>query len=206
MKSVIFDLDGTIVDTSKDVLDAFRLSFDKFNLPHSGLARNVIGPPAIDIIKNVTNCDDSIAKEVLSEFRSIHDRSLLECSSLMPNAKSTIVSLVNLGIRVCIATNKPRSGTLNILRKFNIIDYFDNIVCLSDPGIFSKYDAVMANIAGDLKECYMVGDAVGDINAANKSGVVSVAYTLGFGNTSELLAALPKFVISDLSDLISIVN
>lgn len=209
MKCVIFDLDGTLVDTAPDVCLALNLAFDYYGIAHANVIKSMIGPPAIEIIKKcaIGEHDINVYTLILNKFREIHDNSQLDLTKAMPNASQIIEILNHESYGVAIATNKPRSGVNNILKKFFPDTKFCSISCLGDKDVSSKFESIRSVVTGTrYYEYTMVGDTVGDILSAKENLITSVAYLNGYGSNKELYDLSPDYLINDLIELRTILQ
>lgn len=204
---VIFDFDGTILNSSGNVLLELRSAIEKNGLvvPKT-FDEIVIGPPMPQIIAGLfPEIDRNTINGILVDFRAAHDVSLLKNSTLYANVVKLFHALRNKGARLFIATNKPRAGLVNAINRFGLNNIFLDFSCFGDEGIRTKSDSVrllIENYQIDPKSAWMVGDAKSDIHAGKENGLFTIAHINGYSSESELLSAEPNLCIKKYSELI----
>ncbi|NQW58323.1 MAG: HAD family hydrolase [Polynucleobacter sp.] len=204
---MIFDFDGTILDSSGNVLLELRSSIEKNGLKVPASFDNVvIGPPMPQIIEGLfPGIDQKKLDSILFDFRVAHDSSLLENSVLYPNVVELLHALRNKGARLFIATNKPRAGLVNAIHRMGLYEIFVAFSCFGDEGIQSKLDSVRLLIKDykiDPKKAWMVGDAKSDIYAGKENDLFTIAHIRGYSSESELRSSEPNLCIEKYSELI----
>ncbi|MCQ2958394.1 MAG: HAD hydrolase-like protein, partial [Candidatus Gastranaerophilales bacterium] len=126
----IFDLDGTLVNSSKEVLLCFDKAFQKANYPidYARLNTNVIGPPLYDIVKLIAPelKDDVKINEIIKYYEELYDYDDNDISSTYDGVIDLLNSLKYEGKKLYIATYKPITPTMRILNKFKL-NMFDDI-------------------------------------------------------------------------------
>ena len=204
---VIFDFDGTILNSAGNVLLELRSAIEINGLPiPRAFDEVVIGPPMPQIIAGLfPGIDEKKIGSILSDFRDAHDNSLLEKSFLYPSIFNLLLALKSRNVRLFIATNKPRAGLLNAVQRFNLSNMFDAFACFGDEGVKTKADSVrllINNYQIRVSSAWMVGDAKTDISAGQENGLFTIAHMQGYSAREELLGVLPDLCIEDYSDLI----
>jgi phosphoglycolate phosphatase len=190
LSTVFSDLDGTLVDTSADVLDAFALAFQENDLGHFPFDRSCIGPPAITIIRAaLPQCHGNIHSKVLESFRKHHDSSNLTKSRLFPGVDQTILRLKDAGIKFFVITNKPRAGIINCVERLRLPVEVKNCFSVGDFFTQNKTELI-ATVLSEKKldpcDVIMVGDTDEDITSALKNDVKPIYCSYGFGNPTTL--------------------
>lgn len=202
IENYIFDLDGTIIDSSKEVLLCFEKAFEKANYPidKSRLTQNVIGPPLKEILKLIApdlNDEGTIDKIILN-FRELYDYDKNDISELYQGMFEFLLSLKKQGKKLFIATFKPNKPTLRIVKQFNL-NMFDDIYTIDK---FGKH-VTKAQMIEDIIDKYnlkkentvMIGDAASDIMAAKLVGIKCIGVLWGYEkNKKSLKENADKFV------------
>jgi 2-phosphoglycolate phosphatase len=193
---VIFDLDGTLADTSEDIAASMTRTLTSLGLP---------APPAREIIDGVgwgaevlsravlDPADLPRAGEVLAAFRADYHDQLAVNTRLYPGIRELLVALRGAGIAIAVATNKPGDLTREVLRQLQVFALFDHVVGPED--VTHKKPAPDA-IEELCRRCEvpasataMVGDMETDIDAARAAGVTAVLLTFSdFRRDAELPA------------------
>ncbi len=214
-KAVLFDLDGTLVDSVPDLAAAIDLALMDAQLPIAGEknVRDWVGNGAQVLVfravsaawkvfsaQNVDVTDDEKhAKEALVYERFLYHYGHLpeskQSSCLYDGVYQLLSLLSSRGIKLALVTNKPAQFTPAILRQFALDDFFDVVVCgdtleCKKPSPGPLLYAV--NQYGfEVEQCVMVGDSKNDIQAAKacKMKSISVAWGYNYSEDPKLLAA-----------------
>lgn len=198
--SLIFDLDGTIIDSGPDILRCFNRAVRQVLAPkRCRSARKYIGLSVKDMAKALyPSASDSQVAEVVRLFRECYDSGKYPGTNVFPGAKRVLNQLAAGGIKLFLVTNKPWSATEKILRQFGL-DLFEEVICPRAGGVLqSKAEMVRGLIAGRglvKSRTLMIGDAAPDVQAAvlNKVGVILMRH--GYG-----LATVPDRSVKRLRD------
>ena len=186
-KIVIFDLDGTLLDTSEGVLSSVRYVIKKKGLEalDDAVLRTFIGPPIQRRFKEIYQFEDEEIAEMASMFRNHYkDIDLLKAKPY-EGLYRTLKELYDKRISIAVATYKRQDYTDTIMHHFKIDEYTDNIYGSDFEGKYSKKDIISLclNHAGivDLGEALMIGDTENDAIGAEELGVDFLAVKYGFG-------------------------
>ena len=190
---VLFDLDGTLLDSTSQISEAVALTRQKLQLPSANMKylHSVIGLPAEYLFGDLSLQDNEIVSAVKS-FRMYLENLKLDASSLFESSTDLLYSLRTKGIRLAVATNKPSHLATKALLDSGILGYFDFIVGAED--LPHKPSPAILNRAIDLLKsnpqvALMVGDRSEDIHAAKAAGVHSFGIAQGPHSSAELLNA-----------------
>lgn len=200
-KTVLSDLDGTLVDTSEDVLRAFVCAFKENNLGPFPFDSSCIGPKAIEIIRAaLPNHHESIRDHVLKSFRRHHDSSDLSNSRLFEGVEETILKLKSEGINFYVVTNKPKSGVLNCINRLQLPLKIEDCFSVGDFGTQDKshlIGEILSKKELDHRNVVMVGDTVEDIISAQNNKLQAIYCRYGFGgfnpSSNEVIATVSRF-------------
>src|ERR1700751_1366947 len=213
--TVIFDLDGTLVDSAPDLIATLNTVFAGEGLPPVpyDIARNLVGGGARSLIERSLRADgrklataevDRLVKEFIAHYAShIADR-----SRAFPSLESALDELGAGGCRLAVCTNKLEWLSVRLLDALGLSKRFAAICGADTFGLQKPHpDLLRRTIAradGELAHAVMVGDSISDIATARAAGVPVVAVDYGYAETpvSELG---PDRVISALAELPSAV-
>ena len=207
-KAVLFDLDGTIVDSSEGILKATKETLEKLgtDIPTDDQIRSCIGPPIGETLGTMLGFSEMDKTRFYEVFRPIYrDKYLFQCS-LYPDVVSLLRELRINGCLIGIATNKRIDTTKLLLNHLGIIDLFDVIVAQDRDEIRNKSDMILDSLSNLKVECgnaVMIGDAQNDLDAAMNAGVdfIGVRYGFGFKNPIDNNIKLVDSIV-DLSELL----
>ena len=212
IENIIFDLDGTLVDSLPGIEYASRCAID-FVCPPGGPLdmRQLIGPPIGDIFLRIfPDIDGNKLAALVKEFRKAYDSDGFRKTVLFDGVQETLTELGTLGIRSYLATSKPQLPTLKILDLLKIRNHFVDVVCPDSriPSFGSKSEAmagIIAKYGPDQGKTLSVGDTNNDKAAAINCGIRFAAAAYGYGDWEEDAAGI-DFRMNSLPDLIAIVQ
>jgi len=192
--NIMFDFDGTLVDTSEGIIKCMHYAFDKLHRERvsDDEIQQIIGPPLNEMCRILLRTtDDEIISKAVFYFRERYAKEGLNELQLYPGVREMIRSLKSLDKSILIVTSKPTQYTEIILNDFKIKEYFDEIngVELHEKSL-SKSERLMNLINEkkmDRKSVVMVGDRPEDMLAAKFSNVFSIGVTYGYGREEDLI-------------------
>ena len=190
MKAILFDLDGTLLDTTDGVLEsaiyaARHLGYPE--LPHDIMLK-FVGPPIQNSFIKYYNCDETKAQEAANIFRQYYkDKALLK-ADYYDGIIEVLKELKVSGKKIAVATYKREDYAITILRHFGITEYCDSMHGADNFNKLTKADIV--NICIDelnepKEEVVLIGDTEHDATGAAKAGVSFLGVTYGFGFKTE---------------------
>lgn len=212
IENIIFDLDGTLVDSLPGIEYASRCAVDSV-CPYRGSfeLRPFIGPPIRDIFHRIfPDIEGNVLESLVKEFRKAYDNGGWQQTVLFDGVKDTFIKLENLKIRNYLVTSKPNLPTEKILDLLKIRNHFVDVVCPDSiiPSFPSKSDAMVCLIAKhglDHERTLSVGDTNEDKVAAKTCGIRFVAASYGYGHFEEDSASV-DFKMNTIPDLLEIVR
>ena len=203
----IFDLDGTIVNSSEEIIRCLKQAFCNANIAvaEEKLSSDIIGPPIRQIIKFVLeNIDETSLQAVISNFRKIYDYDTEDVSFLYEGVFKTLESLKASGKRLFVATFKPNVPTIRLMKLLDL-NMFEAAYTVDYPGKFSTkteiVNALISKYGLDKNKTVMVGDASSDMIAAKENGILGVGALWGYGSDKSLLKEHADLVIERIEDL-----
>ncbi|MEE1186707.1 MAG: HAD-IA family hydrolase [Acutalibacteraceae bacterium] len=211
-KNAIFDLDGTIVDSSPGIYESVRYALDKMGIENydESLLKNFIGPPLTYSFSRYFNMSEADADKAVVFYRENYSVSGVNKTSLYEGMKDLLSGLKQKGIRLYIASSKPQIFVEKVLADHNLTDYFDFIAGATfDKTRNSKTDVLKylidkTNI--DVRASIMIGDRFHDIEGAHNLNMKCAAVLFGFGNKEEFLEYKADYIAKDCSDLYKIIT
>jgi phosphoglycolate phosphatase len=194
--TILFDLDGTLVDTAPDLMGAHNYVMKKFGYSSKSVEdiRNLVGKGASVLIgrsiwgsakkefSKVT--DDKIKKEMVKEFISYYGKNIVNQSKLIRGVKEFLDWAKSNNISMGVCTNKQEHLAVDLLKKIKIYDYFEYVAggntfdyCKPDPRHLTNIIEIMG---GEIKKSLMFGDSENDADAAKSAGIPMILIEDGY--------------------------
>lgn len=206
-KLIVFDLDGTLVDTRKDI----ALTFKEL-LFHAGLGevddktiKAAIGGGARNAVIKLTGFEGELLDQYEQMFYTIYNKLCAENTTVYEGGRELVGRLKDQGKILAIVTMKVRIPTLRILERHGLLSMFDDVISFEDvedrkPNPSSFYWLLSKH---DIKaeDALMIGDTTTDMRYAKNAGVDVVAAKYGYGITSDILELNPDYEIDSLDEL-----
>ncbi|MCQ2387367.1 MAG: HAD family hydrolase [Clostridia bacterium] len=213
-KLVIFDLDGTIIDSVSDIADSINVMLKKYNYPLRTLEeiKHFIGNGAKNIV--IKSIGEKISEEKLSEclnyYNEVYRSSGSPKTKVYDGVKEVIVELKNRGYKVAILSNKPQLNTNDVYKRYLASIQFDmvvgqseNVKCKPDP---SATLFIMKSLNVSPINTYFVGDGETDVLTSNNAKVNGISVLWGYRSKEELEQVGAKLFAYNPKDLLSIIK
>ena len=202
--TVLFDLDGTLVDTAPDLMLAHNHVMKKFGYPTKSTEeiRNLVGKGAGALIGRSiwgqakkefhSVIDLKIKDEMSKEFVNYYGKNIINESTLIKGVKDFLIWCKDQNISMAVCTNKQEHLSNDLLKKIGIYDFFE-YVAGSDTFDYCKPDprhltSVVEILDGDVNKTIMIGDSETDANAAKAAEIPVILLENGYTekNTTEI--------------------
>lgn len=208
-RHIVFDLDGTLADSSRGILWSFRATLDEIGLEARPEAlAQLIGPPLGDSFR-ILGVEESEIDEVVALYRGYYARRGVFEARLYDGIADLLDQLGERGVRLAVATAKRVDFAEQMLGALGVAHHFDHIAGASvDLRVTAKYD-IMAlvfhqwSLEGD-RDVWMIGDRHYDMVAARRHGVSAVGALWGFGGAEELTTAGAHWLVSSPQRLLEV--
>lgn len=205
IKLVIFDLDGTLLDTSEGIKSSVKYVIEKYNLPipTENILNKFIGPPVQDSFKHLYNLSDEKSSAMAALFREQYKSVDLFKAKPYDNVVDVLKYLQSNGVKTAVATYKREDYTKLLLDHFGLSKHLD-IICGSDfDGKLKKKDIIVNAINKSgfaIKDAIMVGDTLLDAEGASIIGMdfIAALYGFGFKNIKEVSEIQSVYAIDDI--------
>ncbi len=194
--TIIFDLDGTLVDTAPDLLNAHNHVMKKFGYSSRNLdeIKNLAGKGAAVMIgrsiwesakKEFSSIDDQKTKnEMIDEFINYYGKNIVVKSKLINGVYEFLKWAKSKNISMGVCTNKQEHLAVDLLKKIKIYDFFEYVAgrntfeyCKPDPRHITNMIKIMN---GNVKKSLMVGDSENDAEAAKSAGISMILLENGY--------------------------
>ena len=207
-ENYIFDLDGTVINSSKEVLNCFDYAFKKagYKINYNRLNPDVIGPPLKDIVKTIAPelNDEQKIEEIISYYEEIYDYDENDVTVIYEGISDIIKNLKKHNKKLFIATYKPTKPTMRLLKKFNLT-MFDDVYTIDKFGKhITKTDMIediIQKYGIDKNQTVMIGDATSDMLAAKEAKVFALGVMWGYGTDKTGLINNADKIINNIDEL-----
>ena len=197
--AVLFDLDGTIVDSAPGITATLAATFERMGLPVPTPAELLayVGPPILDSFRDLAHFDAATSQRALDIYRGLYLESGVFDATVYPGLEHVLRTIHEAGIPLSLATSKPETPATLVLTHYGLTGYFDELTGASDDEVRSKKSDVVAEAlrrlavgGADLSHPVMVGDRIHDIEGAAEHGVPTIYVTWGYGAPAETAGAI----------------
>lgn len=205
-KLLIYDLDGTLVDTREDIVRSVLHMQSEMNVPpmsHEEIQAHV-GRGLYPLMSGTLRTSDKKTLEKGGKiYRAYYSRHMLDHSALYPEARNFLENYKDR--KQAVVTNKPNPFSEEILTHLGVADYFVKIIAGDDEHP-KKPDpaAVLALLKQENirpEEALFIGDSLIDLETARNSGIEIAVISHGFGREDELKSAAPDLLVKDFARL-----
>lgn len=193
LKSIFFDLDGTLTDTGEGVINCAELALTRLGIPLPSRTelRTFVGPPLRESFARAGVPADQI-EEAMAIYRSRYNPIGIFENTPYPGIGQLLARLKDDGHRLYVATSKPEEMALRILDRFELAPYFERICGATLDKARDSKAAVIAYLldqAGSQENVVMVGDTAYDVIGASAHGIPTIGVTWGYGKAQDILDA-----------------
>ena len=194
--TILFDLDGTLVDTAPDLMRAHNHVMKKFGYPTKSTEeiRNLVGQGAgVMLGRSIWGQakkefgkvqDDKIKKEMVKDFVDFYGKNIVNESTLINGVREFLIWSKKNDISMAVCTNKQEHLAVDLLKKIGIYNFFEYVAghntfdyCKPDP---RHLTSVIDILDGDIKKTLMIGDSETDANAAKSAGIPVILLEDGY--------------------------
>lgn len=209
IKLLIFDLDGTLIDSLPDLVDAANHMRDSFGLPQFNPeeVRRLVGQGARSLVERaLPGLAPEQVEKGLERFLAYNLAHIADKTRLYPGVVETLQALEGAGYALCVLSNKNVALCREVLSRLGIERFFPS-VCGADSLPFRKPSpepvlALLRQYGVAAGECVLIGDSINDIAAGQGAGVVTVGCSYGYGELSELSGA--DYQVDDFQSLLNL--
>ena len=200
---MVFDLDGTLIDSMQDLTVAINAMRTHYGLPEvdRATATTFVGNGAVNLVKRALGSCGADFDEALKYYRDYYAGHQLVYTKLYPGVAEGLAELKRAGVVLTVATNKPSSDAVAILKALGVMDELaavsggDAGVPLKPaPDVLLKFKERFG-----ARECWMVGDHYTDLEAGCRAGFYRVHAKYGFGQPRE---EVPDLAVDSFAALV----
>lgn len=208
LKTALFDLDGTLIDSIPLIRLSFEYTFDKLGIPWGkGEVLKTIGLPLRDVAAYYAGERAEDFLDIYVKFQQENQEKLLKA---YPKAQDTLIYLQNKGYHTGVFTSKRRKATKVSLSLTGLDSYLDTVITVEDIKR-PKPDPDGINMALEIlktspTKAVYIGDSIYDIQTGKNAGVATIAVTWGIATENELQNTQPDFLVKTWDQLLQAIE
>ncbi len=208
-KTLLFDLDGTLIDSKPGIQTAMRKALDAESVPYTQeILDQIVGPPFRISMRDFFKIhDEDLVEKLVSIYRGNYQAGDWRDCSIYPGVVDMLVALKEAGYVLGLATSKPLKYTTTIMNELDLSKHFDFVGGSKGDSINELKTDVINMVLGklgvtDLDSVLMIGDRLYDVEGAKSSGVDSLGVLWGYGDKDELSSHGATFICESPSQII----
>ena len=211
IKGVLFDLDGTLVNTTPLILESFRHTFRQFGMPVPSDSELVAGFGLPMRTAVTAYMPDEMADEFCDAYRAYQRTRHDELIEGIDGVGETLSSLKQSGIKMAVVTSKKRPAAIRDLGCYDLVEYFDTIIacddCAENKPLPGPSLMALKRLGLNGADCLAVGDSPYDLQSARAAGcqTAAVRYT-SFDWNFILNEGKPDYVLNKMTDLLTLID
>lgn len=215
-KLLIFDLDGTLIDSVPDLAKAInftlkQLDRDQFS---ENIIRKWVGNGAVTLVKRAlsgdvnisSSLDNKLHEKAITIFLDYYSKHLCDNTKMYKNVQETLSILKNRGYILTIVTNKPYDFIKPILKTLEIEDLFEYYIGADSLDVKKPHPKPLLHVCETfnitIDKALMIGDSKNDILSANSANIDSIGVTYGYNYNEDISFFNPNIVVDNFEDIL----
>ena len=210
IKGVVFDFDGTLLDSMKIIFEALNEALSKRNLQKISLdlLGRMAGRTLSDIIKAKMHVPEQTIEAIEKDLFKAYVNFCRTSCQLLPNVENTLKTLKSKHVKLGLLTTTPREPLKVAVRRLAIGNYFDIMLAKEDAKSKPDPDGlnqIITEFGVSRDECLYVGDSPIDILTGRAAGIRTIAVTTGLATVEQLKENAPYDIITNLEQLLMLI-
>lgn len=208
--SLLFDLDGTLIDSGEGIMSCAALALNRLGLPvpPPDELRTFVGPPLSESFPRF-GCTPQQTEEAITIYRQRYNTVGKFEGFPYPGIAQLLSRLKDVGCRLYVATSKPEPVSVEILHHFGLADYFDRIAGAAldkSRGTKAEVIAYLLREVGPLERPLMIGDTAYDVLGAARHGIPTAGVDWGYGTVESMRQAGAAAIVSSVDELFALIT
>ena len=207
---ILFDLDGTLLNTEEGISKCVRYALEKFGIQEEDQKkiRRFIGPPLFDSFQREYGFSEEDSWKAVAYYRERYDDiGVWECK-LYPQVEETLQKLSEQGYRIGVASSKPEKFCPLLMKHFGIDKYFEVIGGATSDGKAGSKAAVLEDVlkrfgVTDKNEVVLIGDTRYDALGAKEVGIDCIGITYGFEQDMDSMREAGAHICDTLEEVMA---
>jgi hypothetical protein len=206
---IIFDLDGTLVDSASEIHDAAVSTslVHGLDVPSLQYIRTMTGsPPRLFFLDH--GCEEAMADQLVGEFRDHLANHAGNPACVFPDVVPLLELLNQHSVRTSLATTKPTKLAAILMERYGLASFFSHIQGTDPPQRHKPHPDILHACLErfDAGSTAMVGDTIFDVEAAHNAGIDSIAVCSGAHSPGQLAAVNPTYLVESFQNLNAILE
>jgi pyrophosphatase PpaX len=208
--AVLFDLDGTLIDSNEIIIESYRSVLIKY-IPEETFSRDqiiqFIGPTLSQVFLKYR--EPEVVEQMIADYRVHYKANEDKTIALYPGVVEGLKALKELGAKLSVVTSKYKDGAWYSFTKFGLEPYFDAFVALDDvkhPKPNKEPVEIALNRLGGADWAIMIGDNPGDIEAGQNAGILSGGVAWSIKGAPFLAQSNPDHLFNTMDEIVQLVK
>lgn len=208
MKTILFDLDGTLIDSTEAILESFGVAYDTFGraMPEENEIKKLIGYP-LDIMFRMLGVPSPEANMYVDAYKEYYRLISRKKTTLLPLAKEAVKLAATIGT-LGVVTTKTARYSEELLEHLGVMHYFQVLIgreSVTNPKPHPEpILKALSHLKSDLSQTWMIGDTSLDLIAARDAGVHGIGVLCGYGSKYDLVQHT-SLVVNDAHEAIKLI-
>jgi phosphoglycolate phosphatase len=211
-KLVIFDFDGTLVDSAPGIVEVMRLVIERYDLPSAALDQwsHLIGVPLVRQVELVfPDRNPEERHEIVEAYRTIYSAQLIEACPPFAGLKDYLIALKEAGKIITIASSKRRQPIEVVLNHYELTKYFELILGAEDVEHHKPHPQTvlmtLEKFGIEAREAVVIGDSTYDMDMAKGAHVDAIGVLTGIHSREVLSTTHPTYIVATLAETLPII-
>lgn len=204
---VLFDLDGTLVDSMPLIRNTFRIVFREMDIPWT--ENNITYLTSLPLKETAKRYAEKRQQEFITSYMNHYISKHNNLMKMFPGTKEMLELFKNHGFRLGVVTSKTRLGTMACVNFLGIANLMDVIIS-ADDAAYHKPDPeplikALESLSASADSAIYIGDSPLDLIAAKSAGIQAAYVTWGTGNNEDIRQYKPDYILENWGQLIDLV-